>query len=179
MHTFQKILSSLLTLILLASIGTALADSDTAKVQANLSSVSMTLKEARDLALAKVSGGKVLDAELDYEDGKLIFDITILNGNSETELRIDALTGEVLKNKSETEDADDVAKYSVELTVSLDEAEKIAQEAYPTLTVLKADLEKNGNSYIYEFKLADAGTLKYVQVDATTGTIVKDTAKTK
>lgn len=175
MYTFQKILSGLLALVLLASFGTAFADNDTARVQANLSTVSMTLKEARDLALAQAGGGKVLDAELDYEDGMLVFDIIILNGNTETELTIDALSSEVLKTKSKIEDAEDVAEYSVKLAISLDEAEKAAQEAYPALTVIKADLEKNGGIYVYEFKLVDATTVRNVHVDANTGAIVKDT----
>lgn len=179
MYTFKKILSGLLALVLLAGFGTAFADSDIAKVQANLSTITMSLKEARDLALSKVNGGKVLEAELDYEDGKLLFNITILNGNTETDFEIDALTGEVLKNKSEAEDAEDVAKYSVELAVSLDDAEKVAQEAYPALTIIKAELERNGNSYVYEFKLVDASSVRNVHVDANTGAIVKDTVKTK
>ena len=65
--------------------------------------------EAEKAALAKVPGGKIKDAELEEEDGKVIwsFDIATKGTKDITEVHVDANTGEVIK--VETESAKDEA----------------------------------------------------------------------
>jgi len=70
--------------------------------------------DAEKTALAKVPGGKVKDAEIEEEDGKLIwsFDITKEGSKDITEVEVDAKTGEVLKSGTET--PEDEAKEKAE-----------------------------------------------------------------
>jgi hypothetical protein len=72
--------------------------------------------DAEKTALAKVPGGKVKEAELEEEDGKLIwsFDIATKGTKDITEVHVDAMTGEVVK--SEVESAADEAKEKKEET---------------------------------------------------------------
>ena len=60
--------------------------------------------QAEQIALAKVPGGKVKDAELEKEDGKLIwsFDIVTPGTKDITEVQVDALTGAVIDVTKET-----------------------------------------------------------------------------
>ena len=61
-------------------------------------------EKAISIALAKVPGAKNADikkAELDYEDGRWVYEVEILYGGSEYEGEIDAHTGEVIKWETE------------------------------------------------------------------------------
>jgi uncharacterized membrane protein YkoI len=73
------------------------------KVDANVaSSAKVSADSAEAIALAQVEeGGKVNSGELHMEDGKLVYDVRVVpNGKKSTRLvRVDAMTGEVVKDK--------------------------------------------------------------------------------
>lgn len=57
----------------------------------------LTVEEAKSIALAHVGQGRVDDADLDRENGRLVYEIEIeQSGGDDVELIIDALTGEIL-----------------------------------------------------------------------------------
>jgi hypothetical protein len=64
----------------------------------------ITEAEATKIALGKVPKGKVKEAELEQENGKLIwsFDIKTKGSKDITEVHVDAITGEVLATEKET-----------------------------------------------------------------------------
>lgn len=69
-------------------------------------------KEARQIALAKVPGGKIKEGELERENGHLqwSFDMAIPGERDITEVNVDAITGEILsvaKEAAETEKAEE------------------------------------------------------------------------
>jgi hypothetical protein len=78
----------------------------------------ITKEQAQQTALAKVPNGTVKEAELEKENGKLIwsFDITIPDSKNIKEVAVDAINGEVLGVETETpadqakEAAEDAAK---------------------------------------------------------------------
>ena len=65
--------------------------------------------QARALALARVPGGRVVDAEIEEEDGRLIysFDLAVDGREGVTEVEIDATTGDVIGVEHEDEDDPD------------------------------------------------------------------------
>ena len=73
------------------------------KVDANVaSSAKVSADSAQSIALARVTeGGKVNSGELHMEDGKLVYDINVVPNGKKTvrQLRIDAMTGDVVKDK--------------------------------------------------------------------------------
>lgn len=56
------------------------------------------------IALARVPGGTISDAELEEEDGRLIysFEIKVAGKSGEEEVHIDATTGDVVKQEHES-----------------------------------------------------------------------------
>ena len=68
------------------------------------SDAKITKKEASKIALAKVPGGKIKEAELEKENGKLIwsFDIKTKGSKDITEVQVDAITGNVVSVEKET-----------------------------------------------------------------------------
>ena len=64
---------------------------------------------AQKTALEKVPGGQIKEGELEEEDGKLIwsFDITTNGSKDIKEIQVDAITGKVLSEKTETAKEED------------------------------------------------------------------------
>lgn len=64
----------------------------------------ITKERATATALAKVPGGKVKEAELEREHGKLVwsFDIATTGSKDITEVQVDAKTGEVVSQTQES-----------------------------------------------------------------------------
>jgi len=67
----------------------------------------ITAEKAKEVALAKVGGGTVTKCEIDYENGRKVYDITIVYGNNKYEMDVDAITGAITDYKVETNDHDD------------------------------------------------------------------------
>ena len=61
-------------------------------------------KEAKKIALAKVPHGKIKEAELEEENGKLVwsFDIATPHSKDITEVQVNAVTGEIVSVEKET-----------------------------------------------------------------------------
>lgn len=57
----------------------------------------ITMEKAREIALAKVKGGKIESGELEREKGKLIYSFDIKTSKpGVTEVNVDAITGKVI-----------------------------------------------------------------------------------
>jgi uncharacterized membrane protein YkoI len=78
-----------------------------------LARAKLTPDQARALALARVPGGRILDGEIEEEDGRLVysFDLAVDGQPGVMDVEIDAMTGEVLAaepdDEEDGEDADD------------------------------------------------------------------------
>jgi len=55
----------------------------------------MSADEARAIAIAAVGGGTVIEYELDFEDGRWVFEIEIIFDGYEYDIEVDAITGEI------------------------------------------------------------------------------------
>ena len=80
-------------------------DKDLESVQAASAKVSM--EQAIQTAKTKFPG-RVVEAELEAEDGILVYEVKVVSASGETqEIEIDAQSGEVLSSEIEDEDDDD------------------------------------------------------------------------
>ncbi|MGX7204079.1 PepSY domain-containing protein [Enterococcus pingfangensis] len=57
----------------------------------------LSIKQVSDIAEEHVGNGKATDWSLDKEDGTTYWEVKVTNGNEETEVKIDAQSGEVLE----------------------------------------------------------------------------------
>lgn len=82
---------------------TAAADTTTAPANANASNVAkITAEQANNIALERVGGGTVTKNELDYDDGILRYEVEIINGYMEYDLKVDAKTGTIIAFDQDT-----------------------------------------------------------------------------
>jgi len=103
--------TTVLTSIAILSISAGLAighdgkDKDRESVQAM--SAKVTMEEAIQTAKTKFPG-RVVEAELESEDGGLVYEVEIVSASGEEqEIEIDAQSGEILGSENENEEEDD------------------------------------------------------------------------
>ncbi len=102
LHTFSLLGASAL---LLTSVGLAMSDDGKEKVAVASLPTSVTIEEAIKTATTQFPG-KVLEAELESEDGKVIYEVEIVNAAGEIrEIEIDAQSGKILSSELENQDA--------------------------------------------------------------------------
>lgn len=65
-----------------------------------LEEAKISLTEAIQIAEKHV-GGKAIEADLDRENGKAVYDVSVIKAEREHEVRLDAVTGDVLRVKEE------------------------------------------------------------------------------
>lgn len=129
----------------------------------------VTAEEAVDIALERVPG-VVVGIELEGRKGDPMWEVVVRSEDGAgTELKIDATTGEILKEESE--DLSKAQEETPKLTAL--EAADIALKAVPG-TLKEVELELEDGVLIWEVKLRDENSDKYkFEIDADTGEILK------
>ncbi|WP_249646142.1 MULTISPECIES: PepSY domain-containing protein [unclassified Lysinibacillus] len=131
----------------------------------------LTIQQIEKKALAIVDG-TVADIEFDQNQFRSIYEVEVHTETAEYDLKFDAYTGKLLKQKKERRDDDDWDNY---ISVSTPTAKIITKEqaietaltkAKGTVTKIKLD------DGLYEIELKDGQYEYEVDVDAMTGNIV-------
>lgn len=107
------VFSSLLSTVLFAATsGSVSAQEHKDKVNPKLAKqAKITMAQAREIARNKVPSGKIEDAELEKEHGKLVYSFDIRNEKGTiTEVQIDAKTGSIVSVEEENKAAEQKEK---------------------------------------------------------------------
>ncbi|WP_431920085.1 PepSY domain-containing protein [Micromonospora wenchangensis] len=64
-------------------------------------------QRAGEIALAKVGGGRITEVEREREEGRPVWSVEIINGDTEHEIDVDRENGNIVKSEQEKADADD------------------------------------------------------------------------
>jgi uncharacterized membrane protein YkoI len=101
MKSAHKVVTAgLFGLMIAGASAFAIASQDNSKQSAQLvNEAVLNVDQAMSIALAEVPG-KVIETEIEKEDGKLVWEISVLDDQHQTfELEIDANSGELLKKE--------------------------------------------------------------------------------
>lgn len=134
----------------------------------------LSFEEASAKALA-IANGAITDIELDRDSRTPHYEIDIDHEGYEYDVKVDAVTGDVLEEKREKEDRDDKdgnKQAASEEYITSDEAVKAAQ-AVAEGTVDEVEFDQENGSAYYEVKIENGGTEHEVYVDALDGEILK------
>src|SRR5579862_6777399 len=157
-----------ITLAVLAAVatsgwsGTDAGDDHPAQL---LKKTGLTLSEAIQKAAAIAGQGTVVGAELEEEDGKVIYSVEVAQGNKILEVNLDAKTGEKVNTETENEDKSAVAQA---LKVSVGQAIEAALQKKPGLA-FNAEAEVEDGKPEIEVKILSDGKVYKVEVDGVTG----------
>lgn len=127
------------------------------------------LSEEEVVTIAKeVLDGTVDDIELEWEDGRLVYEVELKFTGEDYDFDIDAHTGEIINidgNLLKTPIAEEV-------DITIQQAQQMALDHFGTGNIREIELEKNNGRYIYELEVRIAGEDGDVSVDATNGEIL-------
>lgn len=152
-------------LLLLAAANPASAESVDYKA---LNQTKLSLTQAIDTA-ERQGGGKAIDAEFETEDGVAMYEVSVLGADKLQKYKLDANSGQVRETENET-----IEKYFTRLKpetvdaakTTLSQAIGIAEQRVGGKAA-KADIDREGDSVVYEVTVAKAdGTTQEVEVGA-------------
>lgn len=148
----------------------------TAKPTTKPASSSISMDEARKLVLNKVSGATITKLEVDYDDGRKVYEGEAYKGNTEYDFEIDASTGKFLKWEQDTMDNDDYQEHTNANASSLiteAKAREVVLNKLPGGTILSIELDEDDGVYTYEGEAKKSGVKYEFVVNAKTGAIIE------
>lgn len=144
-------------------------DDDLLKEQAKI-----TAQEAETIALGKVSG-EMTDLDLDYDDrtAKVVYEVEVTHNGLEQDVKIDAVTGDVLHvQKDDDDDRDDDNINSSQVKVTEQKAEGIALKEVDG-EVVSIELDEDDGIALYEIEVQSNKGEVEVTVSATNGDVLE------
>ncbi|MFH8608308.1 PepSY domain-containing protein [Streptomyces sp. NPDC018029] len=151
---------------------------DAAENTAEAKAAKVTAADAVKAALADTKGTAV-SAELDDEDGGLVWDVDILNGKTWHSVEVDPGTGKVLGSWTEKDDDGDDAADAARLNSALKGASVTAADAARAGadkgTVTSVDLDDDGRATAWSVETTDSkGAESEYNVDLKTDKVTAD-----
>ena len=117
------------------------------------------------------------EIEMDYEHGRMIYDVEFKASGREYDCEIDALTGEILKSETEPAHEDHAAASASAALLSAEKARDIALKhagvASSDVRSWNCDLDDEHGRKVYEVEFKAGGREYDCEIDALTGEILK------
>ncbi len=198
--TSDKIILAVLV-ILLVGIGSVFITAFTSSNNAEKSNIDqnsakqLTADEAKAIAISESASmdiGVVTDVELETESGTRVYSVEFTKGSVETDIKIDAKTGDILKVESDLDDGsddigddeddsedDDADEETVERTtgmISEQEAIDIAKAQVNMAVVgqmTDVELENEDGTTVYAVEFTKNGIETDVKLNAKTGVVIE------
>lgn len=135
---------------------------------------------AKEIALADagVSAGSVVftKVKLDWDDGRMVYEVEFYSGTTEYEYEIDAATGKILSVERDTHGSTTPGGSTGTGTISADRAKEIALAdagvSAGSAVFTKIKLDRDDGRLVYEVEFY-AGSMEYeYEIDASTGSII-------
>lgn len=173
--TLKKLLAIALNVATLNLVAIPMSQAATSMNETVAASQSkISLEQAMVLA-NKAVAGNIISAGFDQEDRmeNNHYEIKIIANNNEQEVIINANTGEVIKDKMERLDRDDLAEYNAmkQAKISLSQAIKNANTTLNG-TVLEAEFDMDANKPVYKIEIGKGNQVHDVVVDSITGKVL-------
>ncbi len=135
---------------------------------------------AKEIALnhAGLTASQVsfVQAKLDWDDGRQVYDVDFYSGNKEYDYEIDAASGAIRGYDF------DIENYTIPSTstsasngsyISREKAQQLAQAKAPGATLVKLEFDYDDGRAVYEGELRDGRTEYEFEIDASTGSFIK------
>jgi len=190
--TIEKIIFGVLIVAIIGVTTQIIAGMNNEKpqeMQVSNADQQISLEQAKTIALNAVDTnkvGKLTDAEVENENGEVIYSIEFTKDNIETDVKIDAKNGNILAIENDLNEADqdnnegDEEELSAEETsgdkITEDQAIEIAKTQVDMSIVgeiTDIELEKENNIVVYAVEFTKNNIETDVKIDAKTGKVVK------
>lgn len=130
----------------------------------------ITEDKVNEIVLKDMPNGKIVEFSLDETDVKPNYDVTISDGKTTYEYEIDAVSGEVLKKETNTENT------NIDETglIGEEKAKSIALEKVPNGKVIGISLDSDDNMSNYDVTISDDEYEYEYEIDAKDGSIINE-----
>ena len=138
-------------------------------------STSISMDEARTLVLKKVPGATITKIELDYDDGRKIYEGEAYKDGYEYEFEINASTGKFIKWEQDWDDDHHYDDHhgSTSGLISAEKAEQAVLNKLPGATIRSMELDEDDGYYCYEGEAYQNGVEYEFVIDAYSGKILE------
>ena len=117
-------------------------------------------QQAKDIALKEAQGGQITRFNLDRENGRMVYEVEVMNGNVEKDYEIDAETGAIVKMEHEQKNYGNNNSVN-NPKISYDKAKEI-------------ELKHKNGVLVYDVEIAEGFMDREFLIDANTGEILRD-----
>lgn len=135
----------------------------------------ITVEEAKKIALSEAEG-RVESIELERVKGKQYYEIDIVNGEKDFDIKINALDGKVISINRERDDDDDNDQSEIEINgekiISEQKAIEIAEKEVNGM-MKEIEIDEDDGQILYEVELQTNKGEADVDIDAETGKVLK------
>lgn len=186
MKNLSNLSKSIIMALSIAGVGTATivaaqAATSTGSVSESMAAAQSKVSLEQAIVIAnKAVKGDVISAEFDQNDhsagGK--YEVKIVNNNNEYEVKVDATTGKVSRDKQEKLDREDMAEYSAmkQSQISLNQAIKKANQSVNG-QVIEVGFDMDYGKPVYKVEIAKGDQVHKVVIDSMTGKITRSKVK--
>ena len=125
-------------------------------------------QQAKDIALKEAQGGQITRFNLDKENGRMVYEVEVMNGNIEKDYEIDAETGAIVKLDQEHNNSVNNPK------ISYDKAKEIALKQSKNGKFKEIELKHEKGVLVYDVVIEEGLVDREVFIDANTGAILRN-----
>ena len=130
-------------------------------------------QQAKDIALKEAQGGQITKFKLDRENGRMVYEIEVMNGNIEKDYEIDAETGAIVKLEQEQKNHGNNNSIN-NPKISYDKAKEIALKNSKNGKFKEIELKHRNGVLVYDVEIAEGFMDREFLIDANTGAILRD-----
>ena len=156
------------------------------KNDSNLTNIKEKLTEddVTKLVLNKYKSGTVQSVNLEYEDGKLVYEVEMIVDGIEHDIDIDANSGNILEDEIDDHDLTETSEEANEnkeednlkqlAKITVDQVKIIVSNKYKDGTIVEVDLENENGNIVYEVEVITKDGVHDIIIDAENGNILFD-----
>ncbi|QQB74206.1 PepSY domain-containing protein [Fusobacterium canifelinum] len=130
-------------------------------------------QQAKDIVKKEAPNGEITKFKLDKENGKMVYEIEVMDGNIEKEYGIDAETGAIVKMEQEQKGNKNANSVN-NPKISYDKAKEIALKNSKNGKFKEIELKHKNGVLVYDVEIAEGFMDREFLIDANTGEILRD-----
>ena len=130
-------------------------------------------QQAKDIALKEAQGGQITKFKLDRENGRMVYEIEVMNGNIEKDYEIDAETGAIVKLEHEQKNYGNNNSIN-NPKISYEKAKEIALKNSKNGKFKEVELKHRNGVLVYDVEIAEGFVDREFIIDANTGEILAE-----
>ena len=130
-------------------------------------------QQAKDIVKKEAPNGQITKFKLDRENGRMVYEIEVINGNIEKDYEIDAETGAILKMEQEQKGNKNAGSVN-NPKISYDKAKEIALKNSKNGKFREIELKHKNGVLVYDVEIAEGFMDREFLIDANTGEILRD-----